>query len=534
MSRPPSRLDRILAMTEPLRSRPLAFAVAAGFGAAIVAFAARLAAGPLLDAYAMLPFAFAAVGAALAFGRGAGVASALAGAAFVAWAALEAGDLAGAAGAFALASLGLGGLAVLVETLLAAHDRAAARERSYARAQRIGGVGGFEIDCREGLHSTRSPEYLDVNGLGAEARHEPHAAWVARLHPDDRAVAEARFFAALEGPGEVYENEYRIVRPTDGEIRHIQAKGEIRRDAQGRAVRFVGAHVDITSLRRAEAALRDVEERLRRFEESGVVGMLHGDVHGGVARANDEFLRIVGRDRGSFERDGLRWDEITPPEWLPVDAARIAEAQANGACAPYEKEYLRPDGSRVPVVVGYALTGPARERSVAFVLDVSARKATEAQRDLAIAELERVNASLEAQVAEKTREAREATERLFEARRMEAAARLAGGVAHDFNNLLAAALSNLEIARKRVEPGPARERIDAAMRAAERGAALTSRLLLFASGRPLEPEDVDVGALLSGLQERLAHAPGPPARLAVELPADLPPSGPTAGSWSSP
>jgi len=138
---------------------------------------------------------------------------------------------------------------------------------------------------------------------------------------------------------------------------------------EGRRARLVLAN-DVTERMR-------VEEKLRAFFDSGMAGAIFGDVHGNVLAANDEYLRIVGFTREDLESGRLRWTDITPPEWLPVDAERIAEAKERGVCTPYEKEYVRKDGRRVPVLIGYALVGEAREESVAFILDLSERNKAE-------------------------------------------------------------------------------------------------------------------------------------------------------------
>ncbi|MCO6050375.1 PAS domain-containing protein [Mesorhizobium sp. RP14(2022)] len=144
-------------------------------------------------------------------------------------------------------------------------DRAEAtlrvREADLERVQRIGEVGGLDIDIADNMTSWRSPEYLRLHGLPPTPRQETHEKWRERVHPADRANAEAQLRVALNGDGTSYDSEYRIIRPSDGAVRWIRARADITRDTDGKAVRLVGAHLDITDQKRANEVLRQSERR---------------------------------------------------------------------------------------------------------------------------------------------------------------------------------------------------------------------------------------------------------------------------------
>jgi PAS domain S-box-containing protein len=141
---------------------------------------------------------------------------------------------------------------------------------------------------------------------------------------------------------------------------------------------------------RNQKVLRNYEEKLRSFVDSNVIGILFGDVQGNIYQANDEFLGMVGYAREDLLAGRLKWNEITPPEYLHLDEQGIAEAKANtnGACTPYKKEYIRKDGSRIPVLVGYVLVGEQRQESVAFILNLSDRASAEAEQQKLVSLIE--------------------------------------------------------------------------------------------------------------------------------------------------
>ncbi|MEG4247842.1 PAS domain S-box protein [Microcoleus sp. Pol10D4] len=148
---------------------------------------------------------------------------------------------------------------------------------------------------------------------------------------------------------------------------------------------------DITERKQTEAALQASEEKLRMLAEANLMGIIFGDVNGGIIEANDEFLRIVGYTREQLQRGELNWIDITPPEYQSLDKKGMAEAQATGACTPYEKEFWRRDGSRIPVLIGYVLLAQKRQESVAFILDLTVGKQLERELHDRAQELARAN-----------------------------------------------------------------------------------------------------------------------------------------------
>ncbi|PSB18521.1 hypothetical protein C7B76_08260 [filamentous cyanobacterium CCP2] len=100
---------------------------------------------------------------------------------------------------------------------------------------------------------------------------------------------------------------------------------------------------------RAEAKLQRSEARLRRLVESNIVGVIIANFDGAILEANDAFLEMVGYSREDLNQGRVNWATMSPPEYRQQDEAKIAEIQRTGACAPFEKEYLRQDGSRVPI-----------------------------------------------------------------------------------------------------------------------------------------------------------------------------------------
>ena len=132
--------------------------------------------------------------------------------------------------------------------------------------------------------------------------------------------------------------------------------------------------------REAQEALRASETRLRRVVESSMIGVFFWDVSGAVTEANDAFLEIIGYARSDLDAGRVDWSRLTPPQEAPADQDAIQQLLDTGRCQPYEKHYIRKDGSRVPVLIGGALLSDSKEEGVAFIVDLSERRQAEVDR----------------------------------------------------------------------------------------------------------------------------------------------------------
>ncbi|MFC7477238.1 PAS domain S-box protein [Dankookia sp. GCM10030260] len=284
---------------------------------------------------------------------------------------------------------------------------------------------------------------------------------------------------------------------------------------------------------RAEAALRDNEERLRLAQDAAAIGIWDWDLASGTQRWSARNFSLLGLDPVRDEPSHANWHAaIHPDDRAAIEAAVAA---ALGGVDSYEAEYrvAAPEGEpRWLLARGVVLREPGGRatRMLGVTLDVTATKIVETA-------LARDNAELETRVAERTRalteaaaalqaemQRREAAQAaLVQAQKLEALGQLTGSVAHDFNNVLAAVMGSLRLITRRAEGN---ERvIDLARngeRAAERAAALVRQLLAFARREDLLPVLVDPVALLANTDQMLRRAVGSGVTLSVEA---------AAGTW---
>jgi PAS domain S-box-containing protein len=404
---------------------------------------------------------------------------------------------------------GVGGVLVVCRDVTKEYLAAKAlreREAELARVQQIGRIGGLEVDLRTGFRNRRSPEYLLIHGLPPDAVNETHEDWVRRIHPGDREATEQKFRDAVASNVRDYTVRYRIIRPNDGALRWISVKSTIERDANGKAVRLVGAHTDVTEQVEAERALRQSEAEQRKLASQ--LAELNATLAERVEEKTRERDRIWNVSQDLLlvaDRNGV-WQTVNPAwtrtlgwseaellnrtsEWLdhPDDGgttrAQVGKLRAGETTVRFESRFRHKDGS----YRWLSWTGVSdKDRIYAVARDVTAEKAA----------TDRLKAAEEA---------------LRQSQKMEAVGQLTGGIAHDFNNLLTGIVGSLDLLQTRLDQGRTENvsrYINAAMTSANRAAALTHRLLAFARRQPLIPKSVDANALVVSLEDLLRRTIG--------------------------
>jgi PAS domain S-box-containing protein len=198
---------------------------------------------------------------------------------------------------------------------------------------------------------------------------------------------------------------------------------------------FTPTRIAVLKLLASQAAIslentrlyRDLEEReakIRRLVDANIMGVIIWNFEGQIIEANEAFLNMVGFNREDLVSGRLSWKDLTPTEWRDLNERAVAELKATGTLQPYEKEYFRKDGSRVPVLVGGAIFEGCGNEGVAFVLDLSEQKRAEDERKRA------EEAVQKAQVE------------LAHVTRVAGLGELTASIAHEINQPLAAVVTN--------------------------------------------------------------------------------------------
>jgi PAS domain S-box-containing protein len=200
---------------------------------------------------------------------------------------------------------------------------------------------------------------------------------------------------------------------------------------------------------------------------------------GRVIEANDAFLNIVGYDRDDLTSNRIRWTDMTPSDWSEVHGRAIAELRAIGTTRPYEKEYFRKDGSRVPVWVGASTFGERQDHGFAFVLDLTERK--HAEEDLRRSE----------------RRYHEAKRELEHANRVATLGQLSASIAHEVSQPISSIVNNASAAlnwlgREPVNLGKIRQALERIVSGGHRAGDVVGRIRALLKKMPPQKEKMDI------------------------------------------
>jgi len=315
---------------------------------------------------------------------------------------------------------------VSMERLLSEKSRLA--EQLEIMAACVAAMPGVIASFRQGADGKPSFPYASDNfpsvfGFAPEEVRTDAAPVFAHNHPDDSERISASIAESARTLS-TWREEFRYNHPRKGTI---WLEGLSRPVPEpGGAIVWHGHVQDITARKRAEEELRASEERSRAFFDSNLLGVCYGNARSGaITDANDKFLEMIGYDREDLSAGRINWYEMTPLEHRPFNAVAIAELIARGKNErPTEKEYIRKDGRRIPILVARALLDKATLDGVAFVLDISEQKRNEAR------------------------------ERKLHADRIAIMQSTAAGIAHEINQPLTAAGAYLGALRRLLEMRP--------------------------------------------------------------------------------
>lgn len=306
----------------------------------------------------------------------------------------------------------------------------------------------------------------------------------------------------------------RIGDPVDRQIAIIFNDVTARREAEDR-------------LRVSEALARQNVERVQLALQAGaIIGTWHWDLQKDQFAVDDAFARAFGLDP-ALGREGIPLAQITATVH-PDDQAGLTEAinavVARGGAYAHQYRVLRADGRYYWIEANGRVDHGPDGTPLYFpgvLIDVEERRAIEAERDRAVADLRALNETLEQRVAERTADLLLAEDALRQSQKVEAIGQLTGGVAHDFNNLLTVIRGSVDLLRR---PGLSDDRraryIDAIADTADRATKLTHQLLAFARRQSLKPEVFDARTSTSAVVDMVRTLTGGRIQVALRLPSE--------------
>jgi len=225
-------------------------------------------------------------------------------------------------------------------------------------------------------------DVLDCNATLLFTHWERRYPYLSRATPLAEEGLLVPFYVAGKAVGTIWAIMHSDRRRFDAEDDRVMASlGKFASSAYQALMHIEDLKFQMAEREKAEAEVRELacglEARIRRLVAANVVGIVTFTLEGAIIEANDAFLKMVRYSREDLTSGRVRWKDLTPAEWRERDERAIANLRATGTFQPYEKEYFRKDGSRVPILLGGTFFEGSGNEGVAFILDLSLQKRAE-------------------------------------------------------------------------------------------------------------------------------------------------------------
>jgi PAS domain S-box-containing protein len=316
--------------------------------------------------------------------------------------------------------------------------------------------------------------------------------WLDHIHPEDRARVVQSFQSSLAGDAPSWAAEYRF-RRVDQEWADIHDRAYIARDASGRPWRVIGAMQDLTERKKADAALRESEERFRRVFEEGPLGLALVGRDYRFLKVNSALCKMTGYEEGELIQ--MSFVDITYPADVETDvelAAKLFKREVSSY--RIQKRYLRKSGEIIWInLTASVIHDPDGEpmHGLAMVEDITEMKRTQ--------------------------------EEGFFRHKLESLGTMAGGIAHDFNNLLGAIQAQAELASVELDAGSScGEQLGAIREVTVRGSEIVRQLMIYAGQESTVVGLIDLSKTVREVLSLLKISVSKHAVVSAELDPDLP------------